>query len=768
VATLAWAAACGGSDRVVVERPPAPEGLDVYNVVHGCFSVDATRPGSSNTRWLVADDSPAGAAVYSFSGLEDAVGARFRLRASDLATYLLYDADGNYLTFQDGALARVSRLQSDIELLDDSFVSPAEWQLEVSPSDPTRFALRHYETGGYLTTSGLSDDPREAAVVALYPQADDQCLEFPELTVDAEGQPRANPWPDGDVFGYVDSHSHLLTNFGFGGGGMFHGAPFHRLGVEHALGSCEDFHGAEGRQDLIGYAFSGDVALDADTLLDILGAAETPEFNHNTDGYPTFTDWPNSYAHATHQMQYYVWLQRAYLSGLRLVVQHATTNSVLCELMVGLGTQKTRYSCNDMVAVDREIEEAYNMERYIDAQSGGPGLGWFRIVTSPEQAREVINSGKLAVILGIETSNLFDCFLTPQRGFDQCTPESVRAKLDEYYAMGVRALFPNHKFDNAFSSGDGDRRVGQVGSFINTGHFSNFVLDCPDIPAVFDRGNLTFGGLNQPRDDYLEPAPNDMSRFVENPLRALLPFLREFQAGPLEGDYCQKTGLTDLGEALIEDVMKRGMLLEVDHLPKRSLERTYEMLTAADYPALGTHGNSNRGQIYELGGFASTGFNTCGSPDRPGAMGDRFRNRLAQIEDNGGFLGAGFSFDFNGFAGGRRPRFGDNSACSDPQANPIEYPFASYDGGVTFTQPQLGERTVDFNTEGMLHIGLLPELIEDVRRDGVTDEELEPLFRSAEAYLRVWERAERRGAALQSKPEQPSRARTVLRRHFGG
>jgi len=45
---------------------------------------------------------------------------------------------------------------------------------------------------------------------------------------------------------------------------------------------------------------------------------------------------------------------------------------------------------------------------------------------------------------------------------------------------------------------------------------------------------------------------------------------------------------------------------------------------------------------------------------------------------------------------------------------------------------------VDFNTEGMIHIGLLPELIEDVRRDGLSDAEFEPLFRSAEGYIRMW------------------------------
>jgi len=60
----------------------------------------------------------------------------------------------------------------------------------------------------------------------------------------------------------------------------------------------------------------------------------------------------------------------------------------------------------------------------------------------------------------------------------------------------------------------------------------------------------------------------------------------------------------------------------------------------------------------------------------------------------------------------------------------------------------LGQRKVDFNTEGMIHLGLLPELLQDVRQDGATDQELEPLFRSAEASLRMWQEAEARAKAL--------------------
>jgi microsomal dipeptidase-like Zn-dependent dipeptidase len=424
---------------------------------------------------------------------------------------------------------------------------------------------------------------------------------------------------------------------------------------------------------------------------------------------------------------------------------------VLCDLVRGLGTQLTRYECNDMVAVDRIIDETYNLERYIDAQSGGPGKGWFRIVTTPADARAVIEQGKLAVILGIETSNLFDCFITPRAGFAACDPAKIRADLDRYRERGIRALFPVHKFDNGFSAGDGDRNVGQLGSFINSGHFSNFVQDCPDSPSSFDRGRVQFGGINQPRADYLAPAPNDMSIFPESPLLALLPFVDELQQPSLEGEYCQNAGLTALGETLLQEMMLRGMIIEVDHLPKRSYVRAYEMLVANDYPPVGSHGNTNRGLLYRLGGTSKLNLGRCGRPDRRGAMGDELRNRIADIVANGGYPGEGFGFDFNGFAGGPRPRFGEHGVCGDtPQANPITYPFTSFAGDVTFTRPHLGDRMVDFNTEGMTHLGLLPELIEDVRRDGTSDADLEPLFRSAEAYLRMWERAEARGAALRA------------------
>ena len=240
-----------------------------------------------------------------------------------------------------------------------------------------------------------------------------------------------------------------------------------------------------------------------------------------------------------------------------------------------------------------------------------------------------------------------------------------------------------------------------------------------------------------------------MSGFADSPLGTLAPYLDALQSPPLVGDYCQNAGLTALGETLLRELMLRGMIVEVDHLPRRSIQRAYEILTENDYPPAATHGNVMNGQVYDLRGISITGLGRCSDPSRPGAMGDGLRDRIALIRAHGGYPAEGFGFDLNGFAHAPGPRFGPHGVCgATPQQHLIHDPFPSYAGDVMLTQPHLGVRTVDFDTEGMLHIGLMPELIEDARRDGVTDAELEPLFRSAEAYLRMWERAEERGAAL--------------------
>ena len=55
----------------------------------------------------------------------------------------------------------------------------------------------------------------------------------------------------------------------------------------------------------------------------------------------------------------------------------------------------------------------------------------------------------------------------------------------------------------------------------------------------------------------------------------------------------------------------------------------------------------------------------------------------------------------------------------------------------------------DFNLDGLLHIGLYPDLFQDMRNVGVQWEQMGPLFRSAHDYVGTWRRAVAIGAAHQ-------------------
>ena len=742
--TVLAAAGCGDGS----ESSPASsqaESPNVYSFANGCFMLRQA-PQSTSARFLARAAAGDG---YAFAADQPRAATPFFLKPAALGIYLLYDDAGGYLTSDGTALQRATVLESDVTTLDDTFVSPAEWQLQPATDNSQAYQLRHRKSGRFLGDHGVVERASDAATLQLVAQTG--CTTFPEEQTLTAGQVQPRQFADGSLFGIVDAHEHILANFGFGGGGIFHGAPFHRLGVQHALPDCSRSHGKDGRADLFGYAFDGGLKFDLTVLLQSVASGQTPGFNHATAGYPEFTDWPNAPYRSTHQVQYYKWIERAYLGGLRLIVQHAVSNQVICEFLAGRHNEPTRYPCNDMLAVDREVNEVYAMQDYIDAQEGGPGQGWFRVVTTPAAARDVIRRGKLAVILGIETTNVFDCFLTPTTDHPRCTEADVVARLSEYYDRGVRAIFPVHKFDNGFSAGDGQKAFLELGNVLQSGNFNNFSADCDtSVPSVFDNGPMLFPGLNAPRDDYFAPPPNDFTGWSEDPLGKLGPLLPRLLRPQIPGvaNHCQRAGLTPLGEFLVRQMMLKGMIIELDHLPHTSYKRAFEIIQANDYPAAGSHGNDNFGKLYALGGISTGGFSTCRSATTRATVDDGYQEKVQRIRDHDGFPGLGFGFDLNGFAGAPGPRFGPKANCSDPQTDPVTYPFTAYAGDVTFYQPKAGNRTLDFNTEGLVHIGLLPDMIEDIRRDGVTDVDLEPLFKSAEGYIRMWERAEQRGAQL--------------------
>jgi hypothetical protein len=92
-------------------------------------------------------------------------------------------------------------------------------------------------------------------------------------------------------------------------------------------------------------------------------------------------------------------------------------------------------------------------------------------------------------------------------------------------------------------------------------------------------------------------------------------------------------------------------------------------------------------------------------------------------------FGFGYGSDENGLA--EQP---------GPSGKTISYPFKSYDGRVTFTQEQWGNRKFDFNTDGLDNYGMYADWLHQLQLTGGAPV-MKDMFNGAEAYLEMWERA---------------------------
>ncbi len=516
----------------------------------------------------------------------------------------------------------------------------------------------------------------------------DGCVAFPEAEINAEGPVYEGPTPYGETRGYIDAHMHMMA-FHFLGGEVHCGEPWNAYGVTVALKGCDRL---EVGNPVVEAVLSGEAATDP-------------------VGWPSFKQWPRWNALA-HEQSYYKWLERSWRGGQRLFVNLFVENHALCSLYPH---KTTGYNCNEMESVRRQARELRNLQDYVDAQYGGPGKGWFRIVSDPFQARRVINSGKMAIVPGIEVSDLFDCGL--RNGVSNCTPEIVDKRLDEVYnELGVRQMELINKFNNGFGgvAGDGTTQgvIVNVGNFAETGRWWD-MKPCKSDPENSDHTQYGIGALLSPAADALPPG--------------LLPV---YGAGP----HCNTMGLTQLGEHLVRKMMDKRILVDPDHLSVLARAQLMSLVESRDYSGVvSSHSWSTKDtypRIFKLGGVVT--------PYAGGSAGFVAKwKKLRAERDPRFYFGFGYGADMNGFGNQGPPRNG---------ANPVKYPFKSADGTVTFDRQKTGDRTFDINTDGVAHYGLYPDWIEDLRMQA-GDQIVEDLMRGSEAYLQMWERAVGVGAS---------------------
>jgi hypothetical protein len=665
-------------------RPRLAVPEDRYAMAGGCYTMRSSTSGGYVHR---VGPTPSAAP----SGTPEPL----HFQATHLGRYLLFGTKADYL----GTSSLIDLLGSTVSF--NAAANPAsDWTVDRKGSGfaftlPTGKGLVS-KANGELVVGTASE------ATAFQLRTTTGCAAWPEIQTNVS-RPFKSATSMQETRGLVDLHSHGMTHE-FLGGMVMCGKPWDPYGVTVALVDCPD------HSLTAGYG----------AVLETFLSGGTP--GHDTVGWPTFNYWPNPHS-LTHESLYYKWLERSWRGGLRIFTNLLTENNVLCELY-----PLKKNSCNDMDAIRLQAEDMRDMQDYVDAQYGGPGRGWYRIVKNPFEARSIVNQGKLAVIMGIETSVPFDCNVGTRQ--PQCTKASIDKSLDEVYRLGVRQMEITNKFDNGLTGVAGDQGTTGVltnfANFVNTGSWLRMEA-CPSTyPAgVQDNQQVAAPDGTLPEQDAIFGAIAKLWGSVGSvpaPVYTSKP-------------QCNQAGLTPLGQHLLSRMIDKGMLFDPDHMSVLARKQALDLLERAArdgrHPGvLSSHSWSTPDaypRIYKLGGVI-----TPYAGDSKGFLA-KWKQHL-KWRDPRYYFGFGYGADINGFGA-------QGDARHPSEANDVDYPFTGL-GGVRIDRERGGQRVWDINSDGVAHYGLYPDWVQDVRvlAGSQGSDFMSDMSRGPEAYLQMWER----------------------------
>ncbi len=412
---------------------------------------------------------------------------------------------------------------------------------------------------------------------------------------------------------------------------------------------------------------------------------------HLTQGAPDFKQWP-AWNDIKHQQVSAEWLKAAHDKGFNLMVASVVNNQWLSAALIASGNYDDKLSPSDMESAKRQILSLQQMDAASD---------WYTIVRDPWEARRAIARGELAVMLAVEVSDL----MPPADG-------PWRQQLHDLYHMGVRSIQIAHQTNNRFSGAAYHRDIFQVLS---------------QVKHRFDK----------------------QAEFASDP----------------DGVH-NAIGLSAEGYELLDEMIRLNMQIDLAHLPLKTQQQIYQHVAKKHkyYPLFNSHTRMDpllRNQekkflkefvttpetlayVRETGGvlglrtgedpmlaYQGTGKNPVIANNCDGSI--KSWLQFYQYADDRG-VNLAFASDFNGFITQMAPRFGPE-ACANAMDSQTRAEQAQAQGPRDINA---SEALQEFDEKGLAHVGLLPAVIEDMKRLGADTQNIES---SAERFLKMWERS---------------------------
>jgi len=214
---------------------------------------------------------------------------RFYLKPTALGKYLLHTPDSTLLA-GDGSSITTAEAPSD----------QCNWTVEAT--SPGKYTAQLESEGRSLAANEQGQLVLGAAPSGFAFVPANGCTAYPEISTNSIGETYKGKGTDAPVVGFAEVHTHMAMghemsdgsgDVGPAAGGVLYGQMYNRFGAPVALENCQAYHGVNGIQD--------PEAL----ILDF-----TPLTLHDTQGWPSFVDWPGNVSQL-HQAMYYKWVERA-------------------------------------------------------------------------------------------------------------------------------------------------------------------------------------------------------------------------------------------------------------------------------------------------------------------------------------------------------------------------------------------------------------------------------------------------------------------------
>lgn len=519
--------------------------------------------------------------------------------------------------------------------------------------------------------------------------------------------------------GYVDLHTHPLANVAFGGKLLYGGVDVGALlpadpdcqqnvragSMEQALGHDISTHGGH---DFF-HNTCGDEIRKA-IIQQLQSANNAADVPGDAFGAPDFRHWP-VWNDITHQKMWVDWIRRAYSSGLRVMVALAVNNKTLGDATAGPGD----YPTDDLSSADLQIAET---KAFV-----GRHPDFMEMAYSSADLERIVRADKLAVVLGVEVDNIGN-----QNMFHPLPNALISGEIARLYAEGVRYIFPIHVIDNSFGGTAVYEGSFNTSNYREAGHFWDLACSNPSsnpadqityryVPDGFDIAVAAVKATKLNIDPFRNPPPPP-------------------NCAPGTG-HVNMRGLTPEGEFAIKEMMRHGMMIDIDHMSENSRTRAFQLaenvpgkyplnsghcgvrgifsaktersLTAAEYRRIaGTHGMAGVGSDGVDAYTWAQAYNAVVSAMGSGAV-------------------AGFGTDTDGLAKGMKPRV----------------PLSSVRYDASFPKSRLGSKEWDYNFDGVAHYGMLADFLRDVATaPGGAALINNNLMNGADYFLQMWRKCE--------------------------